>query len=278
MQALIDLDIPVFTECASAANRGNPFGGDDYQADIPEIVGTVMAVIDDWTEAAEADNAVLVYSHPSRRNFRKYLMPGQYKAGRAVEKPGGYYEVLDEVLKRYQSFAIDGVEGDDAIGILHTSGEFGETVTVSTDKDMRTLPGWIFNPMKQMHREVLTANEATKFWMWQVLVGDTADGYKGCPGVGPVKAGKVLEDIDMDAVPELYLKMCWDVVFSTYRERYAALDAKAETNTSIDQVHSAAVAQARMARILHREDYARESDEIRLWHPDSPEWLTLEGF
>jgi hypothetical protein len=29
--------------------------------------------------------------------------------------------------------------------------------------------------------------------MYQTLVGDTADGYRGCPKVGPVKAEKILD-------------------------------------------------------------------------------------
>ena len=33
---------------------------------------------------------------------------------------------------------------------------------------------------------------AYNFW-YQMLVGDTVDNIKGCPGIGPVKAKKVLE-------------------------------------------------------------------------------------
>ena len=266
MKALIDLDIPVFTECASAAKRGNPFGG-EYAPNVPELVETVCEVILEWTAAAGADEPFLVYSHQSRRNFRKVLLPLQYKAGRATEKPGGYYDVLERVIEKFPAFAIDGVEGDDTCGILHTSKDFGETVTVSTDKDFFTLPGLHYNPMKMAEAQVVTPNHATHFWMWQVLVGDPADGYKGCPKIGKVKAGKILgNQVDDEPRPEVYEYMLWEAVYNTYRDRMTGPDC---------EVMDAAVMQARMARILHRCDYSQAHNMIRLWHPDSPDWMDL---
>ena len=264
MKALIDGDIPVYTECASTMKRGNPFGA--YVANIPELTAQVIDVIDRWTEEAGADHTIFVHGHQSRRNYRKALLPDQYKAGRS-EKPDGYSEVLEAVIAHYDSFAIDGIEGDDTLGILHTSEDFGETVVVSTDKDMRTVPGWLYNPMKMVEREWITPNHAHHFRYWQVLVGDSADGYKGCPKIGAVKAGKILGDhVDEEPRPEVYEAMLWKKVYATYCERWPGSDAEA-----LD----AAVMQMRMARILHRDDYDRRHGRIRLWHPDSPVWVDL---
>jgi DNA polymerase-1 len=61
--------------------------------------------------------------------------------------------------------------------------------------------------------------------MYQTLVGDTSDGYPGCPGIGPVKAEKVLG-----------MPPNWQDVVGAYR---------AAKLTEAD-----ALVQARVARIL----------------------------
>lgn len=270
MRALIDLDVPVFTECASAQDRGCMFGGAElYEPDITGIADGVCRVVEEWVAAAQCDSLIVCYSHPSRRNYRKHLLPSQYKVARTGPKPGGYVEVMQAVVSRYDNMTIDGVEGDDVIGILHTSDRFGETVSVSIDKDMRTLPGWYYNPNKMARPEFITENQATRFWMWQTLTGDAVDGYKGLRGVGPKKADAVLEGLPEDASPHLYLKTAWERVFHKYVEVTKASSAIA---------HTLAVEQARMARILHRTDYCRETNEIKLWHPDSPDFLRLDTF
>lgn len=264
MKALIDGDIPVYTECASTMKRGNPFG--DYFADIEKLTQQVIDVCDAWTEEAGADSTVFIHGHQSRRNYRKHLLPGQYKAGRS-EKPDGYSEVLEAVIEHYDSFAIDGIEGDDTLGILHSSDTFGETVVVSTDKDMKTIPGWLYNPMKMVQREWITTNAANHFRYWQVLVGDSADGYKGCPKIGPVKANKALGEFPDDTMGEAeYEAQLWRGVRDLYLEVYPGDDQESE---------EAAIMQMRMARILHRQDYDQESGQIKLWHPSEDVWLGL---
>ena len=266
MIAIIDGDIPIFTECAVAAGRGNVFGS--YFPDIDALADSASKTIEYWAKQAQADDIILVHSHESRRNFRKHLLPEQYKAQRAVAKPLGYYDVLAKVLERFHCEAIDGIEGDDTCGILHTSPLLGgDTVTVSTDKDFKTIPGLIFNPNKQVEPEMVTANEATHFWMQQVLEGDSADGYKGAKGIGKVKALKAIGDVDNTIGVDEYIDHLWEKVIEVYAQVYSDYEAE-----------NLAVTQARMARILHRDDYLKESNEIKLWHPKGATLLKLDSF
>ena len=275
MIAIIDGDIPIYTECASAASRGSTSFGDYYE-NVEELVERVIEVCDDWADQAGCDSVILAYTHPDRVNFRKDVLPGQYKAGRPSEKPPGYYAVLEEVAAHYKSHTIRGVEGDDVCGILHTSEDLGPTVNISTDKDFRTLPGLLFNPMKMVEPELISVNDAIRYWMYQTLMGDSTDGYKGAPRIGQVKAARILDDRDGGSAPEqreyyrqwspsFYLAGLWQAVYNTYVEAYPL--------ASCGWAHQEALRQARCARILQRCDYDSATGQIRLWHPDVPEWI-----
>ena len=70
-----------------------------------------------------------------------------------------------------------------------------QAIIVSQDgvKDMKTIPTIVWDG-----KDLLTISEPwADYWhLYQTLVGDTSDGYKGCPGVGKVKAEKLLEFSD----------------------------------------------------------------------------------
>ena len=265
MLALIDGDIPCFTECAVAEQRGSVFGS--YFPDITALADSASQTIEAWAKAAGATEIMVVMSHSDRRNFRKHLLPLQYKVQRTKPKPGGYNECVDMIRERFDCFDIAGVEGDDTCGILHTSDAVGETVIISTDKDMKTIPGWLYNPNKMVEREWVTPNEATHFWMQQILEGDAADGYKGCRSVGKVKALRTIGEVDNDMDTDEYIKLLWSRTMEMYVNIYGD-----------DEALDLAVMQARMARILHRPDYDREAGTIQLWHPDTPETFKLDSF
>jgi DNA polymerase-1 len=85
--------------------------------------------------------------------------------------------------------------------------------------------------------------------MFQTLVGDTSDGYKGCPGVGKVKAEKLLIDAMENGVP------LWTVVKAQYEAK--------------DLTEADALTQARLARILRWSDWDNEKKEPILWTPSA---------
>jgi DNA polymerase I len=156
---------------------------------------------------------------------------------------------------------IEGLEADDVMGILATTDKYSDrAVIVSIDKDMRTIPGRHLNPAKDTRIVTVTPDEADYAWMTQTLVGDSSDGYKGCPGVGPVGAYKILPALGRRSEGE-WLKRAWPLVVSAFAGKKLSEDD--------------ALMQARMARILRRSDYDKTTKEVILWHPTTPTRIGL---
>ena len=174
-----------------------------------------------------------------RNNFRKSLCE-TYKANRGTaRKPLCYGELVDRVKENYRVVQYDGLEADDVLGILATRPSSSRRIIVSGDKDMRSVPCNLYAKGELVK---ITEEEADYNHMYQTLVGDQADGYPGCPGIGPVKAAKLLET---DAGPSR-----WSRVVDAFKGD-----------------EEAALLQARLARILRDSDWDSEKKEPILWKP-----------
>lgn len=134
---------------------------------------------------------VFYFSGPVGHNFRRTMITESYKEQRTGSRPPAWDHCIDwlvdqghEVVQR-QIF-----EADDLVGAAYGYEEEaleGEVVRISSDKDMRTVPGHLYNDHKAT-MEYVSPEEANYHWLFQVLVGDASDGYKGCPKVGKVTA------------------------------------------------------------------------------------------
>lgn len=179
-------------------------------------------------------------------NFRHGVDP-TYKNNRAGKrKPLCYAQLREDVEKDYRCKAVPGLEADDVMGILATGSQ--QNIIVSADKDMKTIPTQVWNGKDLM---TITEQEADYWHMYQTLVGDTSDGYKGCPGVGKVKAEKILYPNPGDAP---------DAVWYWAQVRQAYLDK--------DLTEADAIQQARLARILRSSDWDSEKKQPILWSPN----------
>jgi DNA polymerase-1 len=252
---LIDGDEYLYVACA-AAERDVRWDKDNHvlSCNAEEAWDTFCASIERLKGNLGGSRAYLAFG--GEGNFRKDLDP-TYKAHRKDARkplclPRLYERALNEELL-WQAKAIDGIEGDDLLGIWSTSGRFGDTVIVSSDKDMKTLPTTIYRDGIVINN---TETEANYFWLYQTLTGDTADGYKGCPGIGEVKAAKLLNEF------------C--VSHSTYDHQFifeAAWEAVIRTFEAAGLGYEDALLQARLARILRAEDWDSEAKEVILWEP-----------
>lgn len=196
----------------------------------------------------KAKHVVIALSDPTRDYFRKDILPS-YKANRAGSQPPEALELVKSYLEEnYKTYRKPRLEGDDVLGILLTHPKLikGEKVCVSMDKDMKTVPGLHYNPDKDDEVRRYCKGEANQFWMMQTLMGDTTDGYKGCPRIGPKKAEAILEEC-------ANLKQMWTAVVETY-------ESKGLTEAD-------ALIQARCARILRHTDYDYKRGEVKLWQP-----------
>lgn len=133
-------------------------------------------------------------------NFRYTLSPS-YKANRKdTPKPEHLSDVRNYMVDMYGAVVSKGQEADDLIAIRATELAYNCTI-VSTDKDFKQIPCTHYNPVKNV-TFVVEEFEATLFFYTQILTGDRADNIEGIYGIGPVKAGRLLESATTEE--ELY--------------------------------------------------------------------------
>jgi DNA polymerase-1 len=206
-----------------------------------EMESQIHLIVTNWLEYFDPDSYIICFS--DKNNFRKKILP-DYKGNRkGTRKPMGYKVCVKHVTKHYHTLFMDNLEADDVLGILATDGDYDKNIIISIDKDMKTIPCFYYN-MDTWELNEYDEEEADYWHLRQTLEGDATDNYKGCPGVGPVKAEKILADPKYTD---------WDAVVGAYEK--AGL-------TEED-----ALQQARVAKILRSEDYDFEKQEVILWNP-----------
>ena len=267
--ALIDGDIFIYQAAAAAEH---PIQWDDdlwtLHSFLSEAVqyfeGKLSGALEKLAEFyPDADIAPLIaLSDPEGRNFRKAVWP-DYKANRKTKRsPLVRRALYDYVTEKYETYARPWLEADDVLGILQTSPYIvkGGRVLVSSDKDFRTIPGDHYDMDKGVFF-IVDACESVYSHMLQTLTGDSADGYPGCPGIGPKKAAellhKALYDAELDAtgcaVDDDIYSILWPVVVKAYEKAGLSQDY--------------ALTMARLARICQRDDYDFKKREVILWSP-----------
>lgn len=244
---LIDGDILLYQICAAAEQ---PFyWGDDLwtlHADEREVREQIDNEVTSLKDELKADKVIIALS--GETNWRKIVLP-TYKANRkGTRKPVVYKAAKEYVRSVYTVAEYSNVEADDVLGIYATDKKIkGKKIIVSADKDLKTIPGYLYNPDKaELGIQEITHEQADWNHMYQTLVGDTADGYTGCPGIGPKTAEKVLGPARGGNL--------WEAVTSAYSD--AGLG------------ESEALVQARVARILRHGEYDISSNIVHLWSPN----------
>jgi 5'-3' exonuclease len=139
----------------------------------------------------------------SDENFRKVLDPN-YKANRvSIPKPQHLNAVRRLLIEEWGATLCPGYEADDAIGIASSP----ETIICSIDKDLRQIEGWHYNFVKDETTEVDRATAIRNFYT-QLLTGDSSDNIKGIEGIGPVRAGRILDGLDPEEM-EAHVWNCY---------------------------------------------------------------------
>ena len=238
MHILIDGDILCYTTAATV-ERPTDWGNDVWtlHSDLQEARQRVDVDIVEFVEALGGTEFTVCMS--DTENYRKQVYPS-YKANRAgVRKPTCFAPLRQYMRDTWHCAIWPRLEADDVMGIMATTHD--NTVIVSADKDMRTIPGATYNPR---HPELgivhVTRAEADRQVLIQTLTGDRADGYPGCPGIGAVRAEKIVDG-------------GWPAVVEAYE--------KAGLNEEV------ALQQARMAFLLRKGHYNKKSGKVKLWTP-----------
>jgi DNA polymerase-1 len=198
-----------------------------------------------------ADGAVICLS--SNSSFRRAL-DFSYKSNRDdKQRPDELEPFKDYLRTKHGAVVTESLEADDVMGIMATDpSNDGVSVIVTIDKDLRQIPCSYYNPYphnkQEPIEEQITEKSANEFFFYQVLVGDIIDGYKGCRGIGPTKAHRILSSVPAE------IKAQWQAVVAAY--------------ISKGMGEHDALLNARMARILRYEDYDPKQG-VKLWTPPS---------
>lgn len=261
-QLLIDADFSLFRACAAVEREvvfTNEAGAAVHvlNSSFDEALETFLRDIRKLQHDLMSTDAILVFSGPN--NFRKTVWDG-YKMNRAATRKPLCYWALIDYLREDDEFKVvseDCLEGDDYIGILATRPSSVERIVVSDDKDMQTLPGTKLYRMGKL--DEITHDFAENFWLYQTLMGDSTDGYKGCPGCGPVAAKRVLE---RPGDP-------WANVLDAYREAYRKDKDPNKAKWLGLEPDALALLNARLARILRHTDWDGKARQPILWTPET---------
>ena len=237
MNILIDADFIVY-KCCAACETEIDYGEDvifvtsNFSDAYKAVTNEISKITSNFGGFAEP---ILFFS--DSKNFRKKISP-DYKGHRNRKKPCGYKRVISNLKIQYNVIIMKELEADDAMGIYATA--HPGNVIVSPDKDMRQIPGKLYNLETTQD---ITAEEGTQWHYIQTLAGDQTDGYSGVPGIGVKRAETLFNK-------EGY---SWTTVVKAFKDKGLTEDD--------------ALLNARLARILTIEDYDTERQEPRLWTP-----------
>ena len=237
---LIDGDIYLY-EATTATERAVDYGNDNWvlSANLVESKELFKLMIDQIVDDIDPDASMTICLSDAG-NFRKQLSDTYKSQRKAQRKPLIFPELKQWVMETYGTLMLPNLEADDVMGIMATTPmPVFDYIIVSTDKDLQTIPGKLYRQGKVV---TITEQEADAYWLTQALTGDTTDGYKGCPGCGPVGAKKAL-----GSVPS------WSAVLQTYQKAGLTYD-EALLNT-------------RFARILRASDWDHDKQAVKLWEP-----------
>lgn len=265
---LIDADIMAF-QIASSQEQVFDFNGEHVlHADLNKGIAEVKNAIEYTLEHTDSDDFSMFLT--GTENFRKDVLP-TYKGNRkAARKPMILNGLREWMLENTRCFLEDNLEGDDLIGIHATMPHKGERVVYSADKDLLTIPGlhWNNDDGEVIEQPVEAAD---RFFHEQILTGDPTDNYAGCPGVGKVAAGELLDK-----------NLMWEREVGEYKSgprkgqekiSWKKVESPSAWMSIVSAYHKAglrekdALVQARCARILRHGEYNFKQKKVNLWTP-----------
>ena len=238
MKLLVDADYVVYKSCAAAETEID--WGDDVILVTSKFSDAYAAVKRELLKIINNflwDVPELILFFSDSVNFRKSIQPA-YKGHRNRKKPCGYKRVINRLKTEYEVVIMPTLEADDALGIYATDNP--GNVICSPDKDMRQIPGRLFDMSEMMNVEKA---EGEKWHLIQTLAGDQTDGYAGVPGIGVKRAITLFEEKGYS----------WKTVVEAFAEKDLSEDVALEN--------------ARLAKILTASDYDFAKQQPILWSP-----------
>lgn len=130
-------------------------------------------------------------------NFRDEIATIRgYKANRiGTPKPVHYKAIRRYLRDRYKAVVVHGWEADDEVAMAAHAEQYhpDRVCIVSADKDLRTVPGRLYN-FQRKEMSIISEQEAMVTFYRQILTGDATDNIVGCYKTGEAKAAKLIPD------------------------------------------------------------------------------------
>jgi len=257
---LIDADGDIYAEACQA--QFNVDGKPMQSKSEEDCMRSLTGLWEKYMDICDADGAILFLTDDGGRNWRKKILP-TYKGNRSASDRPILLSRLrqlsqDQSVSGFVSRRVRNLEADDLCGIASTSMRREGRVTpiiVSQDKDMKTIPGLLWNPRptalgQKREIECITDEDAFRNHQLQVLMGDSTDNYPGCPGIGPKRAITFI-----NSCAGLEQRDVWEGVEGRFIEKGLTKED--------------ALLQARVSYILQEKDWDKNTGKVRLWHPDT---------
>lgn len=192
---LVLSDYGVVSECDTkegALMLVEQYGFEIQEVFVPEPVEnclySVRNMVKSVMDVTGASSCTVFLS--GKDNFRKDLY-AEYKANRKGTRTPDLLEPAKQFLiDNYDTSVEDGQEADDGMGIAQCNND--DTIICTLDKDLDMIPGKHYNWRSGDVYDIDEKAAIKKFYT-QLLTGDRTDNIPGIRGVGPAKAGKILE-------------------------------------------------------------------------------------
>lgn len=188
MIALIDSDTPIFAAALSAE------GQESWVA-----TSRLDKTINNLLDAVGCSSYKLFVS--GEGNFRYDIDPN-YKANRKTPDPKHREICRTHLIEKWGAISFPSLEADDLCGIYQSE----DTIICGIDKDLLQIPGkhyqWEIVRGGKIVREArfieVSPVEGLRNFYKQLLTGDTSDNIIGIPGIGPVKASRLIDGLETE--------------------------------------------------------------------------------
>ena len=196
---LVDGDTVAYRAAASC----EPTRAKGYLEPETEAIFRANAMMIKILEACKTEDHIVYFSCTAQDNFRYKIDPFYKIKRRDIPKPTHYAPTVNTLFANWKCQLCFGYEADDGIGINYMEGD----IVAANDKDLLQIAGKHYNFVKDEHHEV--TDYLAQYQLWhQMLEGDASDGVVGVPGIGKVKAARILLGLDpremAETVMELY--------------------------------------------------------------------------
>ena len=212
------------------------------------IDSLLKGVVKNWTPKGVTK---VIIALSDKANFRKKVYPNYKSNRKGQDKPDSLGNVFDTIEEVYDTITLPTLEADDVLGIYASR---GYAISVSIDKDLRGVEGWLYNPDKDTKPRYISKEEAERWFCIQWMAGDSTDGVAGMWRVGKKTAEKLLDSWD----PEDWYKNILDM----YEEE------EYKPKRGDNDPDNIAISMGQCVRILQDYNYNEDEKEITtMWDP-----------